>query len=58
LYLFERFRRGDTTVSGKGLGLFICKTLIERYGGRIWVEDQVPGDPTQGAIMRFTLNKP
>ena len=56
-HLFERFQRGDTTVSGKGLGLFICKTLVERYGGRIWAEDRVPGNPTQGAVFRFTLPK-
>jgi PAS domain S-box-containing protein len=55
--VFERFQRGDMTVSGKGLGLFICKNLIERYGGRIWAEDLVPGDPAQGAILRFTLSK-
>jgi signal transduction histidine kinase len=53
--IFERFQRGDTTVSGKGLGLFICRSLIERYGGRIWVEDCVPNDPSQGTAIRFTL---
>ncbi|MDD4138238.1 MAG: PAS domain-containing sensor histidine kinase [Methanoregula sp.] len=55
--LFERFRRGDTTVSGKGLGLFICRSLIERYGGQIRVEDRVQGDPSQGVAIRFTLKK-
>ena len=55
--LFERFRRGDTTVSGKGLGLFICRSLVERYGGRIRVEDRVQNDPSQGAAIRFTLQK-
>jgi signal transduction histidine kinase len=53
--IFERFQRGDTTVSGRGLGLFICRTLIERYGGSIRAEDRVPGDPSQGAAIRFTL---
>ncbi len=53
--VFERFQRGDTTVSGKGLGLFICRSLIERYGGRIWVEDRVRNDPSQGTAIRFTL---
>jgi signal transduction histidine kinase len=55
--VFERFQRGDTTVSGKGLGLFICRSLIERYGGRIWVEDRVPGDPSRGTAIRFTIPK-
>lgn len=53
--VFERFQRGDTTVSGKGLGLFICRSLIERYGGRIWVEDRICNDPSKGTIIRFTL---
>jgi PAS domain S-box-containing protein len=55
--VFERFQRGDTTVSGKGLGLFICRNLIERYGGSIRAEDRVPGDPSRGAVLRFTLPK-
>ncbi|NMB79346.1 MAG: hypothetical protein GYA23_09680 [Methanomicrobiales archaeon] len=55
--IFDRFERGDTTVSGKGLGLFICKTLIERYGGSIRVEDLVPGSWQKGTIFRFTLRK-
>jgi PAS domain S-box-containing protein len=56
-HVFDRFQRGDKTVSGKGLGLFICKNLIERYGGSIRAEDRVPGDPSQGAVLRFTLPK-
>jgi PAS domain S-box-containing protein len=56
--IFDRFQRGDTTVSGKGLGLFICKTLVERYGGTIRVEDRVPGDVGKGTVFRFTLPKP
>jgi signal transduction histidine kinase len=53
--VFDRFQRGDATVSGRGLGLFICRTLVERYGGSIRAEDRVPGDPSQGAAIRFTL---
>lgn len=53
--VFERFQRGDLTVSGKGLGLFICRSLIARYGGLISVEDRVSGDPSQGTTFRFTL---
>ncbi|MDD3071865.1 MAG: hypothetical protein PHX88_11800, partial [Methanoculleus horonobensis] len=40
---------------GDGRGLFICRTLIGRYGGRIWIEDRVPGRPEDGAAFRFTL---
>jgi PAS domain S-box-containing protein len=56
--IFDRFQRGDTTISGKGLGLYICKALIERYGGTIRVEDRVPCDVGKGAVFRFTLPKP
>ena len=53
--LFTRFSRGTSSRSGKGLGLYITRTLIERYGGRIWVDDRVPGRPECGAAFRFTL---
>lgn len=53
--IFSRFRRGKTSKSGKGLGLYISRMLVERYGGAIWAEDRVPGSPGEGAVMRFTL---
>jgi two-component system, OmpR family, sensor histidine kinase KdpD len=55
--IFERFSRGDTKKPGKGLGLYIIKSLIDRYGGTIRVEDRVPGDSSKGAAIRFTLAK-
>ncbi|MDD3932719.1 MAG: HAMP domain-containing sensor histidine kinase [Methanoculleus sp.] len=53
--LFTRFVRGTNARSGKGLGLYITRMLITRYGGSIRVEDRVPGHPEYGAAFRFTL---
>ncbi|WP_424356924.1 PAS domain S-box protein [Methanocella sp. MCL-LM] len=54
--IYMRFQRGDTKAHGKGLGLHIARTLVEEYGGKMWVEDRVPGDYRQGA--RFVIVLP
>ena len=53
--IFDRFRKGSDERSSYGLGLHIVKMLIEAYGGWVWADDRVPGDPKQGAAIRFTL---
>ncbi|PKL61632.1 MAG: hypothetical protein CVV31_10545 [Methanomicrobiales archaeon HGW-Methanomicrobiales-2] len=55
--LFTRFERGMAGGSGQGLGLFIVRTQVERYGGEVRVEDRMPGRPEDGAAFRFTLKK-
>jgi len=40
-----------TKVAGMGIGLSICRTIIEAQGGKIWMESSVPGQ----TIFKFTL---
>jgi two-component system sensor histidine kinase KdpD len=50
--IFEKFVRVGATGGGVGLGLAICRTIIEAHGGKIWVENREGG----GAVFRFTLS--
>ena len=53
--IFEKFRQvGDTLTEkpqGTGLGLPICREIINHFGGRLWVESR----PGEGATFSFTL---
>ena len=51
--LFNRMQRGRTAASGHGLGLYLARTVLEMFGGRIWVDDRVPGEHAKGA--RFAV---
>jgi PAS domain S-box-containing protein len=53
--IFNRFRQNGTQGGGKGLGLYIVKTLVERYGGTVLVEDRNHERPGDGAVFKFTL---
>ena len=55
--IFTRFEQRKAGASGHGLGLSICRMLLNRYGGRIRVEDRVTGRSDEGAAFRFTLRK-
>lgn len=55
--VFRRFERGKQKGRGEGLGLFIVRMLIERYGGRVWIEDRVSDHPEEGSVFLFTLRR-
>lgn len=54
--LFKRFSRldtpGATGKKGTGLGLFICKEIVEKHGGQIWVESK------SGEWVKFSFTLP
>ena len=49
--LFSKFTTGSSS-SGTGLGLYICKNIIQAHEGKIWAENEPDG---KGAIFRFAL---
>ncbi len=56
--LFARFSRASNAaahgITGTGLGLFLCRELIERHGGRIWLESEEGNGSTFAFLLPLT----
>jgi two-component system, OmpR family, sensor histidine kinase VicK len=51
--LFSKFT--SKSYQGTGLGLFICKSIINAHGGRIWAENNAVNENKSGATITFSL---
>jgi signal transduction histidine kinase len=49
--LFGKFVTKTQKAKGTGLGLYLCKAIVEAHGGKIWAEDNIG----MGAVFAFTL---
>jgi PAS domain S-box-containing protein len=47
--IFRRTGESEDRLAGKGLGLTVVDRYISQLGGRIWIEDRIKGDYTQGS---------
>jgi signal transduction histidine kinase len=57
--IFDQHHRAHTSYDGRGLGLAICRRIVERHGGSITARDAEPGRAGgRGAVFEFTLPSP
>ncbi|MFX0094585.1 MAG: sensor histidine kinase, partial [Candidatus Hodarchaeota archaeon] len=54
--IFLRFKKPSER-AGSGVGLALAKLIVDKYQGKIWVEDRVKGDFKQGSSFQIALPK-
>jgi len=47
--ILNNVSEGKSKVKGMGIGLFTVNKIIYSYGGKIWIEDRIKGDPSKGS---------
>jgi signal transduction histidine kinase len=52
--IFQRLH-GRDSYGGTGIGLAMCKKIVEHHGGRLWLDPERPGSHGTGATFRWTL---
>lgn len=53
--IFERTQYSGTGKGGMGIGLSLVKKIITSYGGKVWVENRVEGNPSEGSNFIILL---
>ncbi len=55
--IFKRNYQKDRSTGGMGIGLSLVKTIINNYGGQVWVENRARGDYSQGSNFIILLKE-